>query len=510
MPAALVIAPAHGGIAVKTTSLPTPSAAGDAFGQVLQSVRDATMSHATPVTQPADVETTSSPMAAPNGTEQPAIVRDPSDVPAAKTSDLSSAIGTQGSAAEPVRGQTGHDQPVVPRAAVAVEAMWASPAPTEPAGVGTLTSPVVPPGVEPASVPQTVMPTPAAFSPNASVAIIPAAVVPAVAGPVTAVPMPIVSDSPLRVSAKPSLVSRGNTTTSSSPTAIGQDAVPPPLPDSSVDPVAATVVPDSAPRHAPVAEAAPAPSTMDPALIPTAPNVATPVASVPIHKEVFGTDPIPVTAATEQTGDTSQPDLVAPAITLFPVTSSATNAATAPAHTTALATPVAQIAPALLTLAKTTDGNQQMTVRLQPDDLGMVQVRIERTSSGATQVEITADKSDTLQVLRQDQPQLHHMLDEAGIPAAGRTVTFHVAQPAQASAGSNASGHGGGQQASSGRMNGGSPDAGGSPGSGKGGYPARETTGSSGGRRQGGTPVAAGANPTGAPQSYRIGLDITA
>jgi len=171
---------------------------------------------------------------------------------------------------------------------------------------------------------------------------------------------------------------------------------------------------------------------------------------------------------------------------------------------------VAQIAPALLTVTKTTDGNQQMTVRLQPDDLGMVQIRIERTSSGATQVEITAEKFDTLRSLRQDQPQLHHMLDDAGIPAAGRNVTFQVAQPAQASAGSNASGQGGGQPASSGRMNGGSADAGGSTGGGKGGYPARETTGWSGGRRQGGTPVAAGANSVGATQSYRIGLDITA
>jgi flagellar hook-length control protein FliK len=56
------------------------------------------------------------------------------------------------------------------------------------------------------------------------------------------------------------------------------------------------------------------------------------------------------------------------------------------------ASPVDQVAPTLLSLARTKDGNQQITVRLHPADLGVVQIRIERTPNGSTLVEITAEK----------------------------------------------------------------------------------------------------------------------
>ncbi|MDR3530309.1 MAG: flagellar hook-length control protein FliK [Rhodopila sp.] len=166
-------------------------------------------------------------------------------------------------------------------------------------------------------------------------------------------------------------------------------------------------------------------------------------------------------------------------------------------------------------LGKTADGSQQMTIRLHPAELGMVQVRIERASSGMTQVEITAEKADTLQALQRDQSQLHRTLDEAGLPAAGRTVTFHVAQPAQAPSGNNGSGQGGGQagtgHAWAGRTTSGNPDAGGSAGGGKGGYPAKESSFHASGRRSGVSAGPQGEHPTTTTAKlYRIGLDITA
>jgi flagellar hook-length control protein FliK len=181
------------------------------------------------------------------------------------------------------------------------------------------------------------------------------------------------------------------------------------------------------------------------------------------------------------------------------------------------ASPAEQVAPALLTLAKTADGSQQMTVRLQPADLGMVQVRIARAMSGATQIEITAENPATLLALQRDQPQLHRTLDEAGISAAGRTVTFHAAPSTQAAAtqaaaGSNGSGssagHGSSQQGPpAGRTGAGTTDPNGSSGGGRGSYAARERNTYPTGTRTSAPPAAAG---TPAAKSYRVGLDITA
>jgi hypothetical protein len=73
-------------------------------------------------------------------------------------------------------------------------------------------------------------------------------------------------------------------------------------------------------------------------------------------------------------------------------------------------------------------------VRLEPPELGQVEVRIDRPHELPARVEITVEKQETLTLLLRDQPQLQRALDQAGIPAEGRSVTFHVApaeQPAR-------------------------------------------------------------------------------
>jgi hypothetical protein len=143
----------------------------------------------------------------------------------------------------------------------------------------------------------------------------------------------------------------------------------------------------------------------------------------------------------------------------------------------------------------------------------MVQVRIAHAVSGATQIEITADNPATLLALQRDQPQLHRTLDDAGIPGAGRNVTFHAAQAAQAAV-SNSSGswggHASGQQGSAHRTSAGTTEADGSAGGGRGSYPGRERNSYSTGRRSTAAPAAPDANVTARGKSYRIGLDITA
>ncbi len=170
-----------------------------------------------------------------------------------------------------------------------------------------------------------------------------------------------------------------------------------------------------------------------------------------------------------------------------------------------------QVAPALLTLGKSADGSRETTVQLQPAELGLVQIRLIRAASGVTRVDITAEKPATLLALQRDQPQLHLVLDQAGIPAAGRSVTFHSVPPPPAGP-ATGSGQSGGQPAAPGGNGGGgaqshtNTDAGGS----KGHQLPREQNSYSSSRRTGSSASSVAANVAAAAQTYRIGLDITA
>jgi flagellar hook-length control protein FliK len=113
-------------------------------------------------------------------------------------------------------------------------------------------------------------------------------------------------------------------------------------------------------------------------------------------------------------------------------TPDSTAATVAAAHVS----PAGQIGPALLTLGTGADGTQQLTLRLQPEDLGTVQIRIDRAPDGTSQVNITADEPSTLQTITSEQSELHKALDAAGISAEGRTVTFGLTPQGSAAAGS--------------------------------------------------------------------------
>nr|WP_294509871.1 flagellar hook-length control protein FliK [uncultured Rhodopila sp.] len=175
-----------------------------------------------------------------------------------------------------------------------------------------------------------------------------------------------------------------------------------------------------------------------------------------------------------------------------------------PAHTapTAPTPPAAQIGSALLTLGPAADGSQQMTLRLHPAELGVVQVQIGRSDTGAPHVEITAEKADTMQALLRDQPQLHRALDDAGVPAAGRTIAFHTAPVPSAAAGGNGSGSLTSHQGGTGTTSGDS-----SRGGGKDGY-SGEPGSDTAGRRQSRSFAEKVVAP--AAISFRVGIDIVA
>ena len=112
--------------------------------------------------------------------------------------------------------------------------------------------------------------------------------------------------------------------------------------------------------------------------------------------------------------------------------------------------PAQQVAPVLIQLGQSA-GAGHMTLRLAPEELGQVQVQIDRGADGSASVHVTAERPETLRLLIADQGQLHHALDAAGVPQEGRTLSLSLGTADQGGLTSSSSGsNGSGQEASSG------------------------------------------------------------
>ena len=248
----------------------------------------------------------------------------------------------------------------------------------------------------------------------------------------------------------------GATTTDSTPDAnapiatlasvtipLAVDAPPPanpPQPPSGLPPAAAAaplrpVLPDAQPSadQAPqrpdgpqAAEPAPEPQSRPARLLPGTQTAGPP------RQPASPADPQPQPEAAPASG-------AAPTQAVAPATAKAS----APA---APASPTGQLAPALVSIAHASNGAQRLTVRLEPAELGHVEIRVDRAAGAPVRVEITVQRPETLTLLLRDQPQLQRTLDQAGLPPDGRSLTFHVAapEPAGSAQGSGAAGSIGG------------------------------------------------------------------
>ena len=78
------------------------------------------------------------------------------------------------------------------------------------------------------------------------------------------------------------------------------------------------------------------------------------------------------------------------------------------------------------TTAASPAGPGRVVVRLDPAELGRVQIGILRQADGPARIELVAERPDTLQLLMRDQPALHRALDLAGVPAEGRVLHFQL------------------------------------------------------------------------------------
>jgi hypothetical protein len=176
---------------------------------------------------------------------------------------------------------------------------------------------------------------------------------------------------------------------------------------------------------------------------------------------------------------------------------------------------VDQVAPALVSLVQAPNGSQRLTLHLEPENLGHVQIQIDRAGDTAPRVDITVQRPQTLELLLRDQPQLQRALDQAGVPQAGRTLTLHLASPDAAGSSFSMQGGGAGDSGSGNNQAGSSWLNNGWTGSGAGGQGAGGNPYTNGSSQPSVSSAGAGADAALSqtvppPRSLRAGLDITA
>jgi flagellar hook-length control protein FliK len=100
------------------------------------------------------------------------------------------------------------------------------------------------------------------------------------------------------------------------------------------------------------------------------------------------------------------------------------SALTSSATSTDAPVPVAGIAVAIAARAQA--GASQFDIRLDPPELGRIDVRLDVDSDGQVTTHMTADRPDTLALLQNQQPQLEQALNQAGLKTADDGLHFSL------------------------------------------------------------------------------------
>ncbi len=85
--------------------------------------------------------------------------------------------------------------------------------------------------------------------------------------------------------------------------------------------------------------------------------------------------------------------------------------------------------------ASAKSGKSSFEIRLDPADLGRIDVRIDIDRNGQVTSHLTVEKPETLSMLRQDAPQLQQALDDAGLKTGSGGLQFSLRD--QSSSGQN-------------------------------------------------------------------------
>jgi Meckel syndrome type 1 protein len=161
--------------------------------------------------------------------------------------------------------------------------------------------------------------------------------------------------------------------------------------------------PDAAPTP-PAASANAAPAERQPAatLVPTQPPAQPPTRRAARDTAAANAETAPATPT------------FAPPAPPAPLAAPAAQSLAAP-RAAPHASPARQVAPVALAVALGHGGTPSITLRLDPGELGQVEVRIERPADGPAQVKVQAERPETLALLQRDAPELSRALHQAGI-----------------------------------------------------------------------------------------------
>jgi flagellar hook-length control protein FliK len=125
--------------------------------------------------------------------------------------------------------------------------------------------------------------------------------------------------------------------------------------------------------------------------------------------------------------DQSVPTAAAPA-----TTASASAAAATPQHALARAdAPVPLQALAVEIGMRAMRGAKEFSIRLDPEDLGRIDVRLEISEKGEVQAKVVVDRVETLQLLQRDARTLERAFDQAGLKTNPDGLQFSLRDPGQ-------------------------------------------------------------------------------
>jgi flagellar hook-length control protein FliK len=105
-------------------------------------------------------------------------------------------------------------------------------------------------------------------------------------------------------------------------------------------------------------------------------------------------------------------------------TAASQTAAAAPGTPTAVAVPISALPVAIAARAKA--GSNQFDIRLDPPELGRIDVRLDVDTNGQVTSHVTADRPETLTLLQNQQPQLERALEQAGLKTADNGMQFSL------------------------------------------------------------------------------------
>jgi flagellar hook-length control protein FliK len=199
---------------------------------------------------------------------------------------------------------------------------------------------------------------------------------------------------------------------------------------STQQPKGADAGPPAAGAPAAPAPATPSPPPPGPAL---ANDPATPAHAAPGIAAAVAASPGPTTASASTDTDAS----VAGAATVaLPATSAQAPQAAAPVASPTLTAPTImpaaeQVAIQLKQAAQ--NGTNRIEIQLKPASLGAINVKLDVTHDGRITAMISADRSDTLNLLRQDSSGLQQALRDAGLQADSGSLSFNLRGDPQSS-----------------------------------------------------------------------------